>query len=593
MADIFDLARNINRQKQQATQGYNSPLEDLPMQVMQIMDTRAKEKRVSLKNDSVILNQLISGATNQGEIDNILKITEQYGIDTSSDPETKLYGDLISQKAIAKADAYNQFQASAEWVDTQLSKEGGMEYFEMSEEELMKISPEELSKRMDEIIDFSGGMKEGLSNKFKYKKGAHSLDKMNKTFADYEQKLENAISANITGKMITQEEAMAIMLGDFEGAKKTAKATIKANVSNYNGQLKVLRKERMDIKTAMAEGSAGVAQYAVNTGTDASGVQARLAELDKDISTLDSALALEYDRQYYWTGIGKKGGLESLAEHGKDDGKDDGKDGGTGDTGFDHKTASVEEIKAMQKKLGVTVDGIWGDESQKAFTESQEVNPVGTGLEKAFNEANTPADIVEEKVVEKVVKEDGVEKVVEKVVKPVERKPYRGSKIGEIANTSKFDALDILEPYKDSIKETIDSNPSLKEHLNKTLKIDTSQSTRKLKNDLRQINHKIKSYETARQRGQAKEDKKRLAEWKKEKAQTESKIESGYQYNHHDLFSLLISGQLKLEQFGVPEHKIIGIKKALKNYKLTINQVSPRERRRNNLPEHNNINLDF
>ena len=71
MADIFDLARSINRKREQASQGYGSPLEDLPMQLMQIMDTRAKEKRVSLKNDSVVLNQLISGATNQGEIDNI------------------------------------------------------------------------------------------------------------------------------------------------------------------------------------------------------------------------------------------------------------------------------------------------------------------------------------------------------------------------------------------------------------------------------------------------------------------------------------------------------------------------------------------
>ena len=70
MADILDLAKSIMAQKAQASQGYSSPLEKLPLQVAQIMDTRAKEKRVSLKNDSVLLSNLIKNANTEDEINN-------------------------------------------------------------------------------------------------------------------------------------------------------------------------------------------------------------------------------------------------------------------------------------------------------------------------------------------------------------------------------------------------------------------------------------------------------------------------------------------------------------------------------------------
>ena len=48
MADIFDLARSINARKQQASQGYSSPLEDLPLQFMEIMADRENREEKGL-----------------------------------------------------------------------------------------------------------------------------------------------------------------------------------------------------------------------------------------------------------------------------------------------------------------------------------------------------------------------------------------------------------------------------------------------------------------------------------------------------------------------------------------------------------------
>ena len=569
MADIYDLAQSINRRRQQASQGYSSGWEDLPLQVMKIMDTRAKEKRVSLKNDSIILSQLIGGATSEDEINNALKVANQYGIDASSDPETQLYGNLITQKASQRRDEYNQFKASAEWIDNQLKEEGGMEYFEMSEEELMSISPEELTKRMDEVASFSGGMRSGLSNKFKYRKGAHSLDKINKTFAEYEQKLEDAIAANVTGKKITQEEAMAIMLGDYEGAKKTAEATINKNITNYNSQLKQLRKERLDIKSAMAEGGEAFAQYAANAGMDASGIQSYLAELDENISDLDSALTLEYDRQYYWTGIGRVSGEDDFRSNVEDDGTGSGTDTGDGSgTGDSSGTGGGEKDKE--------IIGTKGGE-QQALSKTTEA-PV------------------------------------------VDKKTFTGSEAGSKIFDIRENVSNIVSPYKDKLKDAIESSPEFK----KTVfsQSDTTRQKQKkvqvkskdYKNQIGQIDYQLKELEEkelkARAQTQASPNnkyyKKQLDQILKKKRNLEVKkldigraleyteeglVGGDIEITDEDLFNLIAGGNLKLKELGIPNNVIIEIKKAMKNYKNFIPHVSKNERMEYNFP--NKINLNF
>ena len=245
MADIFDLARSINAQKQQSSQGYSSPLEDLPMQVMEIMDTRAKEKRVSLKNDSVLLSNLIKGATTEEEIANARQLANKYAKDSYKHDSTKLYGEAINQQFNSKQAAYNQFKSSAEWFDNKMQvtgdsdkeldpnakgwvegmtiaesrvasdekseyakehglddtqnreffekkylddlNKGGASYFKMTSAEMQELSMDEIEERIREFENISGGFEAGQQFGFKYNKGKSSYVTLQNEYADYKQ----------------------------------------------------------------------------------------------------------------------------------------------------------------------------------------------------------------------------------------------------------------------------------------------------------------------------------------------------------------------------------------------------------------------
>ena len=123
MADIFDLARSINAQKQQASQGYGSALEDLPLQIGQIFAQRDKEKRVELKQDATILNNLIQGATTEEQIANMEKAVGQYSKDTYGKPSLKLYNQVVQSNAKTKRDAFTQGKNALDWIDQKMNEE--------------------------------------------------------------------------------------------------------------------------------------------------------------------------------------------------------------------------------------------------------------------------------------------------------------------------------------------------------------------------------------------------------------------------------------------------------------------------------------
>ena len=378
MADIFDLARSINAKKQQASQGYNSPLEDLPMQVMEIMNTRAKEKRVSLKNDSVLLSNLIKGASTGEELDNARNLANKYSTDANKHDGTKLYGEAINQQFNSKQKAYNQYVASAEWLDGQMnnrpyekgldstdyglsqindktwdglanekfgksvgdlsdienidmmasiSKGGsdkfkstrgwgewstvqqgmdeqflsmidsdgfdsvagkynlssdvinkinqsfdndedkskalaviiaesggdssavnynyrdkvkGKSYFKMSSQEMQELSLGDIEERIREFEGISAGFEQGSALGFKYNKGKSSYVTLQNEYEDYKQRLDDTMKAHVTGDKISGEEAMAIMLGDFDNTKAQAIKQTNSNITEQNRQYNAL-----------------------------------------------------------------------------------------------------------------------------------------------------------------------------------------------------------------------------------------------------------------------------------------------------------------------------------------------------------------
>ena len=91
MADIFDLAKSINRRREQASQGYSSGWEDLPLQVMEIMQENKRldmeNKDAQIRRDAYILNNF------EGNIGRILETTsanDVKAIENSKNTMTKV-----------------------------------------------------------------------------------------------------------------------------------------------------------------------------------------------------------------------------------------------------------------------------------------------------------------------------------------------------------------------------------------------------------------------------------------------------------------------------------------------------------------------
>ena len=121
MADIFDLAKSINRRRQQASQGYASGWEDLPMQVMKMMDTRAKEKRVSLKQDAEMLQKLIQSADTEEEINALTNKANSY-LKETTDADMPFYGEFINNQVNEQRDGYYEAKNAMEWMSGKLDE---------------------------------------------------------------------------------------------------------------------------------------------------------------------------------------------------------------------------------------------------------------------------------------------------------------------------------------------------------------------------------------------------------------------------------------------------------------------------------------
>ena len=369
MADIFDLARSINARKQQASQGYGSPLEDLPLQVMEIMDTRAKEKRVSLKNDSILLSNLIKGATTEEEIANARQLANKYAKDSYKHDSTKLYGEAINQQFNSKQAAYNQFKSSAEWFDNKLQStgdsdkeldpnakgwvegmtiaesrvasdeasayakehglddiqnreffekkylddlnKGGASYFKMTSAEMQELSMDEIEERRKELESISSGFDAGQELGFKYNKGKSSYVTLQNEYADYRQRLDDTYKAHVTGDKITGEEAMAIMLGDYEGTKKIALKQTAQKLRQLNSQY--IRLSKLNIDNMDSDDNDILLQGAEDGKISENSTKTELETyINEEADKVYRQILAQEKRQFLWSGISSEGGSEEL-----------------------------------------------------------------------------------------------------------------------------------------------------------------------------------------------------------------------------------------------------------------------------------------
>lgn len=82
MADIYDLAQSINRRRQQASQGYASGWEDLPVQVMKMLEARDEKKSQRDASSMIAIAGDYSNVFDNDELDaRISKLDRRYGGD--------------------------------------------------------------------------------------------------------------------------------------------------------------------------------------------------------------------------------------------------------------------------------------------------------------------------------------------------------------------------------------------------------------------------------------------------------------------------------------------------------------------------------
>ena len=253
MADIFDLARSINARRKQASQGYASGFEDLPMQVMEMMDTRAKEKRVSLKNDSKFLSEMIANAKTPDQLNNVTNLANTHIKETFSDPEMTLYGEALNMQLSAKNKAYNDYKAAMSWADSMSNKEvayndgtkSGVKRknaLELSEAELTTLTGDDFKNLYEEYLGYEDAVAQGSAYGFSFGKGKTSDLGLNKQFKNYGQNLESAIKAFRSGNIITENEAVAIAMGEYDQAKKEAIKGIDSEIKYHRVQQNYIQK---------------------------------------------------------------------------------------------------------------------------------------------------------------------------------------------------------------------------------------------------------------------------------------------------------------------------------------------------------------
>jgi len=321
MADIFSLARQINQQKKQAQEGYDSPWAELPLLVSEVMATKAKEERVSLKQDSEILSNLIKNASTEKELNNASNIVSRYQGDIEGVAGLEMYGEFIDQQINTKRDAYNQFETTMQWMDGNLNKEVQVpstdeetgetsyttqikNYFDIPAEELMNLTAPQVRDRIKELQTYEMGFNMAAQHGFKYNKGNNSFVTLVDQFGKYKQKLDDSLKASITGGKISEEEAMGIILGDFEATEKNALADINKKTSELQDEYTRLSK--------VLEGGMEVSSLAALANISPQGqTQQSLQEYaSSQLATISAELDKQETRKFFWTGITPDGSKE-------------------------------------------------------------------------------------------------------------------------------------------------------------------------------------------------------------------------------------------------------------------------------------------
>tara|TARA_R100000742_G_C4279368_1_gene103748 strand:- start:4240 stop:6003 length:1764 start_codon:yes stop_codon:yes gene_type:complete len=218
MADIFDLARSINARRKQASQGYASGWEDLPMQVMEIIDTRAKEKRVDNINMAETLGETFKHIKTPEGLSKWKSSLNQLKVDGADDAQIKLMTDMYDTAADEWSTNYTNFTNAVDMGSEFINSEG----FSDEEDEWLNLSELAKKNEYDSTVDFISFEKERVMNMMDDLKvgvdGGMSYGGKDKEvirkLGKYAQSLDLATQTLLGDGIITPEEAQHIAIGD-------------------------------------------------------------------------------------------------------------------------------------------------------------------------------------------------------------------------------------------------------------------------------------------------------------------------------------------------------------------------------------------
>ena len=134
---------------------------------------------------------------------------------------------------------------------------------------------------------------------------------MQNEYADYRQRLEDTYKAHVTGDKITGEEAMAIMLGDYEGTKKIALKQTSEKLRQLNTQYTRLAK--LNVDNIASDGTDVLLQGMEDGKISENSTETELKKyINEEADKVYRQILAQEKRQFLWSGISNEGGSEEL-----------------------------------------------------------------------------------------------------------------------------------------------------------------------------------------------------------------------------------------------------------------------------------------
>ena len=219
MADVYDLVQKALTQGQSRgrNQFYN-PTADI---VMQIPSMIRNMKDVEKTEDNVFLNDMVKVIGNSNNSQSLKNAQQMIDDFNPSDPSIEPGHEFLKNTIATKTDAYNQGKMALQEVSNNIDI-----YEDYTREEMMSFgtgkvkSIKDLKNEMLRVADLNDKLKNAAASGLKYPGSTHSLERGGRAVEDYYSKLQDTWNALASQDIVTEEEAQAIFMGNFDEVKK-------------------------------------------------------------------------------------------------------------------------------------------------------------------------------------------------------------------------------------------------------------------------------------------------------------------------------------------------------------------------------------